>query len=133
GARVPTTFQIKKPEFARMLYNPIEDTLNKLVGREDRSATQIGLDNLSNYLPGQFNLEEGHVAKTLALGAASSLNPAVGVPVEEAANYNPRYGGRPIVPGREQNIEPGLQADVNTPEIYKRMGEGGIPGAIAGG
>jgi hypothetical protein len=132
GGRSATTIQIKKPAYARMLLNPIEDMVNKLSGREVRSATQLGLDLLTNYLPGQFNLDENHKAKSFGLGIASSLNPALGVPAEIATNYNPRYGGRPIVSARQQGVDPAFQGEVNTPEIYKRMGQGGIPGAMAG-
>lgn len=133
GATLPVYYKIPKPSFVKFLYNPIENTLNKIDGHEERSGTQLGLQAIGNLSPGQMDLQQGEVGKSAVRGAVSSLNPVIRAPLEEAMNYKTTGFGAPIVPGREQGIDPRYQLGPNTSETAKRIGEGGVRGAVAGG
>ena len=133
GATLPVYYKIPKPSFVKFLYNPIENMLNKVAGHEERSGTQLGLQALGNLSPGQMDLQEGEIGKSAVRGAVSSLNPVIRTPLEEAMNYKTTGFGAPIVPGRELNIDPRFQYGPGTSETAKRIGQGGVPGALAGG
>ena len=132
GATLPIYYKIPKPDVVRILVNPIENTLNKLGGRETRSGEQLALDEISGMIPGQFALKEGHLGKTALQGAASALNPALRIPAEQFMNYQFAGTGGPIVPEREQGIDPRYQYGIGTSAVARTMGEGGLPGAGAG-
>ena len=133
GATLPNAIMIPKPSFVKILYNPIENMLNKVAGQEERSGTQLGLQALGNLLPGQMDLQEGNIRKSAERGVVSSLNPLVRTPLEEAMNYKTTGVGSPIIPNAEQNIDPRYQYGPSTSEMAKRMGQGGLTSAMAGG
>jgi hypothetical protein len=133
GATTATYFRIPKSPVSQAFTNPMEDMLFKMSKSDDRSMKQIGLNNFQNWLPGEFDLQEGQLKRSIGYGLLNTINPIVKVPLGEYANVDPAFGGRPIVPKREEDIETSLQGGAATPDIYKRMGQGGIPGAIAGG
>jgi Large polyvalent protein associated domain 38 len=132
GATLPVYYKVPKNSFVKFLYNPIENMLNKIAGNEERSGTQLGLQALGNLSPGQMDLQEGQVGKSASRGIVSSLNPVIRTPLEEAMNYKTTGFGMPIVPGREANIDPQYQYGPGTSETAKRIGQGGVPGAVAG-
>jgi hypothetical protein len=134
GSRVPQYYKVPKPSVLKFLYNPIEQVVNGVAGRETRSGTQQTLDTLSAYVPGQLHadVDNQEVAKSLGSSALANLNPLLSVPGEQAMNYQ-AFGERPIVPQRLQGVEPGKQSTPTTPEVYKEMGQGGTTGAVAGG
>lgn len=132
GAQMPYFYMVPKPSIVKFLYNPIENLIGKSLGHEDRSGAQIGLDAINAITPGQGQLDQDHLAKSAALGVVSSMNPALKVPVEEMANYKTANGGMPIVSPSLQKVDAAHQYTDKTPEIYKRMGQGGTTGAAAG-
>jgi hypothetical protein len=133
GATTATYFRIPKSPVSQAFTNPMEDMLFKMSKSDARSMKQIGLNNFQNWLPGEFDLQEGQIGRSVGYGLMNSMNPIVKVPLGLYANVDPAFGGRPIVPKREQDIETSMQGGAATPDIYKRMGQGGVPGAIAGG
>jgi len=129
GDIYPVGVKIPKPSFVKFLYNPIENFINKEAGREQESAKQLTLDSLSSYFPGQMHLEANNLKGSLASGLVSSTNPIIRLPIEEAANKTP-FG--PVVPTREQKIEPAYQFGPSTSKTAVQMGQGGLKGAEAG-
>jgi hypothetical protein len=134
----PVKILVPKPSIIKILGNPIENMINKIDGHEEREGTSLGLQAIANMLPGQTTVPEGagytaeDVGKAAARGVISSLNPVIKTPLEEAMNYKTTGTGGPIVPGREQNIDPRFQYSPSTSEMAKHLGEGGWRGATAG-
>jgi hypothetical protein len=133
GAEVPTYYKIAKPSLLKILVNPIENFVNKIVGRETRSGEQLGLDAINSIVPGQAQLREESLAKSAAQTVAASMNPLFRVPLEEGMNWQMVGGGRPIVPQRETGLAPEYQVSPSTPNVYRQMAYGGSRGALAGG
>lgn len=132
GATLPVYYKVPKPSFVKFLYNPIENMLNKVAGNEERSGVQLGLQALGNLSPGQMDLQQDELGKSVARGVTSSLNPILKTPIEEAMNYKTTGTGGPIVPGREQNIDSRFQYGPGTSPVAQRLGEGGMRGTVAG-
>lgn len=132
GGNIPYYLPIPKPAAIKFLWNPIENAIGKMIGVEDRTGTQLGLDAINALIPGQGELKAGHVLKTGMQSVVSSMNPILKTGIEEGMNMNMGQGGKPIVPERMKNVEPAQQFSRTTPEIYKRMGQGGLKGAAAG-
>lgn len=132
GGDMPYYYTVPKGSLIKFLYNPVENSIGKMTGIEDRTGTQLGLDAINSLVPGQGQLDEKHLGKSAALSVAASLNPALKAPIEQLANKNFSQGGKPIVPTSLQKVDPSLQSFPNTPEIYKRAGQGGLEGASAG-
>jgi hypothetical protein len=130
GGLTPERYRLRKPDYAKFFINPIENAINKMVGRDDRTGTQIGLDAASSWLPGQYQLQASHVAGGLARGLVSSANPIIRIPAELGMNQT-SFG--PIVPQREQNIESQYQIGPTTSPTAVAIGGGGLRGAEAGG
>jgi hypothetical protein len=133
GATLPVYYKVPKPSFVKFLYNPIENMLNKVAGHEERSGVQLGLQAVSNLSPGQMDLQQSEIGKSAVRGAVSSLNPVIRAPLEETMNYKTTGTGGPIVPSREQNIDPQFQYGPGTSPMAQQMGQGGVRGAVAGG
>lgn len=129
----PIKMLIPKGSFLKFIANPIENTINKLAGHEDRSGTQLGLQIINNLVPGQVSLEQGEVGKSAARGLVSSLNPVLRTPAEEMMNYQTSGEGGSIVPGFQTGLSPALQFRQGTSTMARNMGQGGLKGAIAGG
>lgn len=133
GATLPVYYKVPKPSFVKFLYNPIENMLNKVSGHEERSGTQLGLQALGNLSPGQMDLKQDELGKSAARGITSSLNPIIKTPLEELMNYKTTGAGSPIVPVSQTGIASQYQYGPGTSETAKRIGEGGVRGAVAGG
>lgn len=101
-------FKIKKGHINRLIYNPIEESVEwgaKTLRGEPttNSGTQVGLDVASNILPGSINLKEGDILGSLARGTISSLNPLIKIPYEWRANED-TYRGIPIEAKRLEGV-----------------------------
>jgi len=130
GAEKAYALKIPKPYIARLL-NPVEDVINYATGKEARTGQQQALDSISNVSPIHLNIKAGEIAKTGVQSVISDLHPLVKFGIQQYANVDDF--GRPIVPGSQLGIEPGLQAGPTTSSVAQRMGEGGVRGAVAGG
>jgi hypothetical protein len=128
----PYRIMFPKPDVVRLLINPLEDAINKVAGREDRSGTQLALNEINRAIPGQFDLQQDHILKTAAQGAAGATNPLIRVLLEQAMNHSMQGEGGPIIPEREQKIDPKFQYGMGTTPVAKAMGQGGIEGMGAG-
>jgi Large polyvalent protein associated domain 38 len=128
--RKAVTFKVPKPKIFQLL-NPIEDIVNYMGGKEDRTGVQQALDSISNVSPIHLKLKEGQVGKSLMQSLVSSAHPVAKTAVEQWSNTNDF--GQPIVPASQQNIDRRYQIGPRTSPLAIRMGEGGLRGAEAGG
>lgn len=116
-----TSIKLSKGHAARILFNPIADTI-AAVKYGKGSVGQIVGDEVSQFAPGNINFKSDHPVKSVAEGLTSSLNPAIKGPIEEAANKN-MFTGAPIVAKRLEGLPPGMQSTDQTNPVWKRAGE----------
>jgi hypothetical protein len=115
GKQVPTYVTIPKGDIG-MLWNPIEQSLEKLFHEKDISWQEMAVDFLSDLSPVQF-AREGEIEPGVAL---SSVMPPVAKGVLEGVANTNLYTGLDVVPEfqREQKPDYLIYRD-STPEEYK--------------
>lgn len=121
-AGVPNMWKIRKPDFVSIFVNPIDNVLERVANREERSGSQIALDGLSHLIPaGNFHIDAQHPVSSAVTSAAAGLNPALRVPAEEFANKS--FGtGAPIVSSANSKLDPEAQVGKNTSPVAKAVG-----------
>lgn len=122
GATRNRYYKIPKPHVVRMLVNPIQEGLIQH-SKGQMQKGKLALRAISDLIPGQFDLEKHGIARGLAYGTLSSLNPAVRVPVEVGANISGFRGGAPIESRAMEGIEPRERYTYTTSEVAKWMGK----------
>jgi GNAT superfamily N-acetyltransferase len=132
GAEMPYKISVPKTDVHRLFVNPIEAAVDKAMGRDQRSGKQIALDLGSQYLPIGARLDANESAiKNVTRGVTSNLNPLARIPAEQMMNYNATTDA-PIVPQREQGMDPSTQVGSQTSPLGRLMGQGGAKGAGVG-
>lgn len=122
GATRNRYYKIPKPHVVRMLVNPIQEGLIQH-SKGQMQKGKLALRAISDLIPGQFDLEKHGIARGLAYGTLSSLNPAIRVPVEVGANISGFRGGAPIESRAMEGIEPRERYTYTTSEVAKWMGK----------
>jgi hypothetical protein len=119
-AGIPNMWKIRKVDFVSIFVNPIDNVIERVAGKEDRSGTQIALDGLAHLIPsGNAHIDAQHPIASAVQSAASGLNPAIRVPAEEFANK--QFGtGAPIV--SNEKLDPEAQVGKNTSPVAKAVG-----------
>jgi hypothetical protein len=132
GVEYAYSFKVPKNKFTELVANPIEESIDRAMGTRKISTPQQLLNEVSRSIPGQFQLQPGHVAAGIGRGVVGSLNPVLKIPIEEALNQRMFGTGSPIVPSREQGALPEEQYGPNTSPTAVKIGQGGWKGASAG-
>lgn len=118
--------RLPKAHAFRTLFNPIQDGIemaqNAITGKpqQPRIAQKSLLSNISNLMPGSFNLEDGKIANSTAISIASSLNPILKEPLEQVANYD-TYRRQSIVPKSMEDLEEFAQVSPNTAPLAEKV------------
>ena len=108
--------RLPKGDLARTVLNPIETGLD-VAFNEGRDAVQAALDVAAAFSPLNLNLKRGEVAEDLLLGALSTLNPAIKIVGEQAANVS-SFTQTPIVPRGMEEVAPAeQQRETSSPTV----------------
>jgi hypothetical protein len=120
AAGVPNMFRLRKPDFVGIFVNPIDNVVERVAGKEERSGAQIALDGLSHLVPGaQMQIDPKNPVSSTARGLAAGLNPGIRVPIEQVANK--QFGiNAPIV--NKPQLAPEAQVGKNTSPLAKAVG-----------
>ncbi len=108
-------YKLPMSHAAQLFYNPIQSALEGQQG-----GTQAALDVVSNVLPTQVGLREGHVMEDLGRGVSASLNPLIRTPLETARNEDP-FRDRPIESKAEQEASPTERYDATTSPLAVKV------------
>lgn len=116
GATVPVMWRMRKPDFASLFINPVENLMNKIMGREDRTGTQLAIDALQHATP--FTgapIQPNAPISSGAKAIVASANPLIRTPIEELLNQRMYGSGGPIV--TKPNVEPQYQFGPSTSPV----------------
>lgn len=116
GATVPVMWRMRKPDFASLFINPVENLMNKIMGREDRTGTQLAIDALQHATP--FTgapIQPNAPISSGAKAVIASANPLIRTPIEELLNQRMYGSGGPIV--TKPNVEPQYQFGPSTSPV----------------
>jgi hypothetical protein len=96
--------KVPKGHINRLVYGPIEESLEWLRHPEKSSVLQVMADGVGNVIPGSFNLKADDPIGSLRRGAISSLNPALKIPAEWNLNED-TYRNIPIEAKRLEGVD----------------------------
>lgn len=116
GATVPVMWRMRKPDFSSLFINPVENLMNKIMGREDRTGTQLAIDALQHATP--FTgapIQPNAPISSGAKAIVASANPLIRTPIEELLNQRMYGNGGPIV--TKPNVEPQYQFGPSTSPV----------------
>jgi GGDEF domain-containing protein len=122
GAIRHQQFQVPKGHVAKVLYNPIQKTIDDTMSKHGFDGAQTALDLISSIMPGQGNLERGHILEGLGRTALSSANPIIREPFEQALNYD-SFRGVPIISKGMEEIEPQEKYVPTTPQAARDIAQ----------
>jgi hypothetical protein len=124
GATVPVYYRIRKPDVVALMINPIQNTLSKLLGREERTGVQLAIDAVQHLTPFTgARIQKGQVGTDIPRAIVASSNPLYRVPAEELMNYRTGGEGGPIVSQRLSNLDPTYQFSPGTSRTAIRLGQ----------
>lgn len=113
-------FYLKVPRGRFVAGQAMRDMWGYTFGQDDKMQSM--LNELSDFIPGDYKLHGGTMVSDAARGFASSIHPLIQEPVEQLSNRD-TYTGNKIVPDSlSEGVAPKYQYDTRTSEIGKRIG-----------